>query len=81
MLSRQEQMMPQAENGCNHGNEPGIGSTEGGFLWSGGLRAFPQPVRGGPCHLPKLHASQDSILVPGIYLTLKKIITRACRIF
>lgn len=32
-------MVPQAQNCCNHGNDPGPGSTQGASLWSGGFRA------------------------------------------
>ena len=62
VLSRPEQMAPQAQNCCNHGDEPGIGSTQGASLWPGGLRAFPQPLRRGPCHLSQPHTCQGSVI-------------------
>lgn len=53
MLSRQELLVPQAQNCCNHGNKPGTGSGQGASLWPGGFRAVPQPLRGDPTLPPQ----------------------------
>ena len=80
-----EQITPQAQNCCSHGNEPGAGSTQGGSLWPGGLKSVSSASerRSGPSP-PAPHLSGFYyFLVPGIYLTSKKntTVTCTCRIF